>query len=269
MKKRLPKKILAAFLAAMMVVTSVPFSAITAFAANGYVDVATDAKVQAVETSMKKFQSELAKDKAYSNVVPAYKAYVACQQGLDAYIYGGESNALDGLAEKLDTAVAGMTEFTGIKANTGKYRQVKVYANDDTGYDEATYLKDGYQNVLWLETGITTDNNDGKQSKEDYSALTLYYPSATLLYDGETTPATSVMAVATGEGSWTWGASDRYISAITLENAKDGINISRNWRGGSSNLDFNWSWYWNGNKYNLSNNTTTAGNVYQIRKAVL
>lgn len=266
MKKRLPKKILAAFLAAMMVVTSVPFSAITAFAANGYVDVATDAKVQAVETSMKKFQSELAKDKSYSNVVPAYKAYVACQQGLDAYIYGGESDALDGLADKLDTAVAGMTEFTGIKANTGKYRQVKVYANDDTGYDEATYLKDGYQNVLWLETGITTDNNDGKQSKEDYSALTLYYPSATLLYDGETTPATSVIAVATGEGSWTWGASDRYISAITLENAKDGINISRNWRGGSSNLDFNWSWYWNGNKYNLSNNTTTAGNVYQIRK---
>lgn len=267
MKKRLPKKILAAFLAAMMVVTSVPFSAITAFAANGYVDVATDAKVQAVETSMKKFQSELAKDKSYSNVVPAYKAYVACQQGLDAYIYGGESNALDGLAEKLDTAVAGMTEFTGIKANTGKYRQVKVYANDDTGYDEATYLKDGYQNVLWLETGITTDNNDGKQSKEDYSSLTLYYPSATLLYDGETTPATSVMAVASGEGSWTWGASDRYISAITLDkNAKDSINISRNWRGGSSNLDFNWSWYWNGNKYNLSNNTTTAGNVYQIRK---
>lgn len=266
MKKRLPKKILAAFLAAMMVVTSVPFSAITAFAANGYVDVATDAKVQAVETSMKNFQSVLAEDKSYSNVGPAYAAYVACQQGLDAYIYGGESNALDGLADELNTAVSAITEFTGIKANTGKYRQVQVYANDDTGFDEATYLKDGYQNVLWLETGITTDNNDGKQSKEDYSSLTLYYPSATLLYDGETTPATSVMAIASGEGSWTWGASDRYISAITLENAKDGINISRNWRGGSSNLDFNWSWYWNGNKYNLSNNTTTAGNVYQIRK---
>lgn len=266
MKKRLPKKILAAFLAAMMVVTSVPFSAITAFAANGYVDVATDEKVQAVETAMKNFQSVLAEDKSYSNVGPAYAAYVACQQGLDAYIYGGESNALDGLADKLNTAVSAITEFTGIKANTGKYRQVKVYANDDTGFDEATYLKDGYQNVLWLETGINTNNNDGKQSKEDYSALTLYYPSATLLYDGETTPATSVMAVASGEGSWTWGASDRYISAITLENAKDGINISRNWRGGSSNLDFNWSWYWNGNKYNLSNNTTTAGNVYQIRK---
>ena len=91
MKKRLPKKILAAFLAAMMVVTSVPFSAITAFAANGYVDVATDAKVQAVETAMKNFQSVLAEDKSYSNVGPAYAAYVACQQGLDAYIYGGES----------------------------------------------------------------------------------------------------------------------------------------------------------------------------------
>ena len=266
MKKRLPKKILAAFLAAMMVVTSVPFSAITAFAANGYVDAATDEKVQAVETAMKNFQSVLAEDKSYSNVGPAYAAYVACQQGLDAYIYGGESNALDGLADNLNTKVKGMTEFTGIKANTGKYRQVKVYADDDTGFDEATYLKDGYQNVLWLETGINTDNNDGKQSKEDYSSLTLYYPQATLLYDGETTPATSVMAIASGEGSWTWGASDRYISAITLENAADGINVSRNWRGGSSNMDFNWSWYWNGNKYDLSNNTTTAGNVYQIRK---
>ncbi len=266
MKKRLPKKILAAFLAAMMVVTSVPFSAITAFAANGYVDVATDAKVQAVETAMKNFQSVLAQDKSYSNVGPAYKAYVACQQGLDAYIYGGESDALDGLADNLNTKVKGMTEFTGIKANTGKYRQVKVYADDDTGFDEATYLKDGYQNVLWLETGINTNNNDGKQSKEDYSSLTLFYPQATLLYDGETTPATSVMAIASGEGSWTWGASDRYISAITLENATDGINVSKNWRGGSSNMDFNWSWYWNGNKYDLSNNTTTAGNVYQIRK---
>lgn len=265
MKKRLPKKILAAFLAAMMVVTSVPFSAITAFAANGYVDVATDEKVQAVETAMKNFQSVLAEDKSYSNVGPAYKAYVACQQGLDAYIYGGESNALDGLADNLNTKVKGMTEFTGIKANTGKYRQVKVYADDDTGFDEATYLKDGYQNVLWLETGINTDNNDGKQAAEKYSSLTLYYPQATLLYDGETTPATSVMAIASGEGSWTWDASDRYISAITLENAKDGIDVSRNWRGGSSNMDFNWSWYWNGNKYNLSNNTTIAGNVYKIR----
>lgn len=266
MKKRLPKKILAAFLAAMMVVTSVPFSAITAFAANGYVDAATDEKVQAVETAMKNFQSVLAEDKSYSNVGPAYAAYVACQQGLDAYIYGGESNALDGLADNLNTKVAGMTEFTGIKANTGKYRQVQVYEKDDTNFDEATYLKDGYQNVLWLETGINTNNNDGKQSKEDYSSLTLFYPQATLLYDGETTPATSVMAIASGEGSWTWGASDRYISAITLENATDGINVSRNWRGGSSNMDFNWSWYWNGNKYDLSNNTTTAGNVYQIRK---
>lgn len=266
MKKRLPKKILAAFLAAMMVVTSVPFSAITAFAANGYVDVATDEKVQAVETAMKNFQSVLAEDKSYSNVGPAYAAYVACQQGLDAYIYGGESNALDGLADKLNTAVSAMAEFTGIKANTGKYRQVQVYEKDDTGFNEETYLKDGYQNVLWLETGINTDNNDGKQSKDTYSALTLYYPQATLLYDDETTPATSVMAVATGESGWKTGT-DRYISAITLENeAKDGIKVSRNWRGGSENLDFNWGWYYNGNKYNLSNNTTTAGNVYQVRK---
>ncbi len=269
MKKRLLKKTLAAFLAVMMVATSIPFSAITAFAANGYVDTATDEKVQAVETAMKNFASKLADEKSYSNVGPAYAAYVACQQGLDAYIYGGESDALDGLADKLDTAVAGMTEFTGIKANTGKYRQVQVYTADDTGFNEETYLSGGYKNVLWLETGITTDDNDGKASADSCSALTLFYPSATLLYDGDETPATSVMAVASGESSAN-GNKNRYISAITLENADEGIQVRNNWRGtDGNNLDFNWSWYYNGNNYNLSNNTTTAGTTYQIRKASL
>ena len=269
MKKRLSKKILAAFLAVMMVATSIPFSAITAFAANGYVDAATDEKVQTVETAMKNFASKLAEDKSYSNVGPAYAAYVACQQGLDAYIYGGESDALDGLADKLDTAVAGMTEFTGIKANTGKYCGVKVYKEDSpyTEEDEPTYLSGGYKNVLWLETGINTDENDGKASADDCSALTLFYPSATLLYDGDETPATSVMAVASGESS-TNGRKKRYISAITLENADQGIQMNNNWRGtDGGNLDFNWSWYTNGNNYNLSNNTTTAGTTYQIREA--
>mgnify|MGYP001217248509 FL=1 len=157
---------MAAFLAAMMVVTSVPFSAITAFAANGYVDVATDEKVQAVETAMKNFQSVLAEDKSYSNVGPAYAAYVACQQGLDAYIYGGESTALDGLADNLNTAVSAMAEFTGIKANTGKYRQVKVYANEIQAMMRQLILKTviktyfGLKPVLILT--ITTVSNRKK-----------------------------------------------------------------------------------------------------------
>lgn len=266
MKKRLPKKILAAFLAAMMVVTSIPFSAITAFAANGYVDVATDAKVQAVETSMKKFQSELAKDKSYSNVVPAYKAYVACQQGLDAYIYGGESTALDGLAENLDTAVAGMTEFTGIKANTDRYRTQKIFEHDSE-YSSEEFAK-AYSNVLWAETGVSLSENDGKTASSDGTvSTTLYYPSVTLMYDGKTTPVTSVMVNAAAEQK-----KDRYVGAIAFkENSySKGLTINSNWKGGTGGnneyLNFNWGWLTNQNNYNLAYNTTDPGNIYQVGK---
>lgn len=265
MKKRLPKKILAAFLAAMMVVTSVPFSAITAFAANGYVDVATDAKVQAVETAMKNFQSVLAEDKSYSNVGPAYAAYVACQQGLDAYIYGGESNALDGLADNLNTAVAGMTEFTGIKANTDKYRTQKIYEND-TVYSSEEFAN-AYSNVLWAETGVSLSDNDGKAASSDGTvSTTLYYPSVTLMYDDETTPVTSVMANAAAEKK-----KDRYVGAIAFkENSNSkGLTIDSNWKGGTGNneyLNFNWGWLTNNNNYNLAHNTTDPGNIYQVGK---
>lgn len=265
MKKRLPKKILAAFLAAMMVVTSVPFSAITAFAANGYVDVATDAKVQAVETAMKNFQSVLAEDKSYSNVGPAYKAYVACQQGLDAYIYGGESNALEGLADKLNTAVSAMAEFTGIKANTDKYRTQKIYEND-TVYSSEQFAN-AYSNVLWAETGVSLSDNDGKTASSDGTvSTTLYYPSVTLMYDDETTPVTSVMANAAAEKK-----KNRYVGAIAFkENSNSkGLTINSNWRGGTGDnqyLNFNWGWLTNNNNYNLAYNTTDPGNIYQVGK---
>ena len=265
MKKRLPKKILAAFLAAMMVVTSVPFSAITAFAANGYVDVATDEKVQAVETAMKNFQSVLAEDKSYSNVGPAYAAYVACQQGLDAYIYGGKSNALDGLADDLNTKVKGMTEFTGIKANTDKYRTQKIYEND-TVYSSEEFAN-AYSNVLWAETGVSLSDNDGKAASSDGTvSTTLYYPSVTLMYDDETTPVTSVMANAAAEKK-----KDRYVGAIAFkENSNSkGLTIDSNWKGGTGNneyLNFNWGWLTNNNNYNLAHNTTDPGNIYQVGK---
>lgn len=274
MKKRLPKKILAAFLAAMMVVTSIPFSAITAFAANGYVDVATDAKVQAVETSMKKFQSELAKDKSYSNVVPAYKAYVACQQGLDAYIYGGKSNALDGLADNLNTAVAGMTEFTGIKANTGKYISTKVWPDDNVYYytvDQDCYTN-AFNNVLYMETGINSSNPYGKvASKAGAVSTNLYYPKATLMYDG-TEASIGILIRMAGEGSTSVISKKmpRYISAITLDSTTNGkgLTVSRNWKG-TDNFDFAWCESSSNNYgYNLSYSTdaTTATTPVQIRK---
>ncbi len=263
MKKRLSKKILAAFLAVMMVITALPMSV---FAANGYVDADTDAAVTEVKNAMSEFKSKLAEpNAAYSNVTPAYQAYVNCQQGLDAYIYGGKDTALDGLADKLTAAMNAMTAFTGASANTDRYRTTQIFPADSTGYTAEAYAN-AYKNVLWLETGIDTSGNDGKAAAENYSAMTLYYPEATLMYDGVTDPATAIMAVTSGEGdAGLLGSKNRYVSAIVSES--DDLALDANWRGtAGNNFDFNWSWLTNDNKYNLANSTSASGTtVYQIR----
>ncbi len=263
MKKRLSKKILAAFLAVMMVVTALPMSV---FAANGYVDADTDPMVTATTEAMSRFKSKLSEpNAAYSNVTQAYQAYVNCQQGLDAYIYGGKETALNGLAGKLDDAISKMVSFTGATANTDRYRTTQVFPADSTGYGAEDYAK-AYKNVLWLETGIDTNTGDGKTAAENYSAMTLYYPEATLMYDGVTDPATAIMAITSGEGDpgVFGGSKNRYVSAIVSENAD--FALDSNWHGtDGGNFDFNWAWITNGNSYNLANNTSTAGTVYQIR----
>mgnify|MGYP004686800757 CR=1 FL=1 len=262
MKKRLSKKILAAFLAVMMVITALPMSV---FAANGYVDAENDAAVTEVKNAMSEFKSKLAEpNAAYSNVTPAYQAYVNCQQGLDAYIYGGKETALNGLADKLTAAMNAMSVFTGASANTDKYRTTKVFPADSTGYGSEDYAK-AYKNVLWLETGIDTSGNDGKTAAENFSAMTLYYPEATLMYDGITDPATAIMAITSGEGDAGLGRTkNRYVSAIVSES--NDFALDSNWHGtAGNNFDFNWSWITNGDSYNLSNDTSKAATVYQIR----
>lgn len=78
MKKRLSKKVLAIFLAALMVATSIPLSVLHVFAADAWTDAAQDAEVIKIENKMSEFESKLyEKDVVYCNVEPAYAAYVA------------------------------------------------------------------------------------------------------------------------------------------------------------------------------------------------
>ena len=59
MKKRLSKKILAIFLAALMVATSIPLSVLHVFAADAWTDAAQDAEVIKIENKMSEFESKL------------------------------------------------------------------------------------------------------------------------------------------------------------------------------------------------------------------
>ena len=55
MKKRLSKKVLAIFLAALMVATSIPLSVLHVFAADAWTDAAQDAEVIKIESNYQQY----------------------------------------------------------------------------------------------------------------------------------------------------------------------------------------------------------------------
>ena len=57
MKKRLSKKVLAIFLAALMVATSIPLSVLHVFAADAWTDAAQDAEVIKIENCVNQRES--------------------------------------------------------------------------------------------------------------------------------------------------------------------------------------------------------------------
>ena len=256
MKKRLSKKVLAIFLAALMVATSIPLSVLHVFAADAWTDAAQDAEVIKIENKMSEFESKLyEKDVVYCNVEPAYAAYVACREALDAYIYGGETNALNGKCDALDSAIKAMTEFTGKVTITNQYD--KVFSTESAG--GAGYLSNG----IWAGTVADTSSNNGKATCSDgRNALTLYYPEVTMLYDGSGTPlVTKIMANAGGEQR----GKNRYVFAIS-STASD-LTLNSEWKGrtGSNNyLDWNYAWTKGTDK--LSNSSASITSNYQVTK---
>lgn len=225
MKTKLSKKILSAFLAMLMVVTSVPLASVTAFAAD-------DAAVTEVKNAMAAFEAQLQTEGAFTNVTNAYNAYVDCQKALDAYIYGGETDALSGKASDLNTAISQIGTFTGATAkNNDGYTQ--LFADDSANYPSNCV------NVLWAETNYSTTRGTGTG---DYHKIDLYYPEVTYLYDGKTTPKSPVVILATGTGDAGFGRKKNR-TLLTAFFTADGLGLTENWRGKTNgNLDSTWAW---------------------------
>lgn len=253
MKKRLSKKILAIFLAALMVATSIPLSVLHVFAADAWTDAAEDAEVINIENKMSEFEDKLyEKDVVYCNVEPAYAAYVACREALDAYIYGGETDALTGKCDALDSAIKAMTKFTGKVTISNTYDT--VYSSEDAG--GAAYLS----KVLWSETGVSDARGKAK-SGDGVEALTLYYPTVTLLYDGtDVKPVTKILVNASGES----GNKNRYVYAI--KSISNDFTFNSNWKGTADSFSTNWNNLWKSGSATLSNTNTSGSTYYQTNK---
>jgi hypothetical protein len=255
MKIRLSKRLLSAFLAILMVVTSVPMLALTAFAdvvADVNADLTAntthvsnddlkDEKVAAVVLSMQKFENKLAEDnKAFTNVTPAYTAYVNCQKGLDAYLFGGESNALDGLADTLDARVAEIGEFTGYTGTAVPTFPASTVNN------MKEYLGVGFNNVLYAPQAIST----GTSNVTGGVATQIYYSSSpVLLWDGTNDTLLPVMMSANCVASSDAYNKERYIySGYPTKSSSDNsdselVELVGYWMSGND-TQANWNWNW-------------------------
>lgn len=236
MKTKISKRLLSILLAALMVITSVPLMSITALADSNAIDEA----LAEVETAMASFEDLLAVDGAlYSNVSPAYEAYVACQKAVDAYTYGGETNALDGVAEALENAISEIEEFTG-KTGTA----IPTFPTS-TESDMQGYAGSAYNNVLYAPQAtvqsVTSSDVGGVVHR------TYYATDAVLLYDGVNDTILPVLMSAALGTSGDGYNKTRYIwSGYPSDSSGNDYGdwaFEQNWASGNGN-DANWNWNW-------------------------
>lgn len=224
MKITKSKRFLAMLLSVLMVLTSLPIAAFTAFGAAAATE---DPAVTEVKTAMQKYEQKLDNGTVYTNMSAAYQAYVDCQKALDAYQYGTTKNddgsykndftgALSGKADALNNAVNNMSEFvpyTGTAHGT--------FPNDADNASEAEYAEN-YKNILYSApvTGTPVMFGENQAVTDPWRAIPLVgtlkpstadtriYMSAdtVMLYDGITNPLTGVMMTTYGNdkpgGNW-------------------------------------------------------------------
>lgn len=264
MKTKLSKRILSVFLAVLMMVTSVPVAAVTAFADNSGT-VITDAYIEAAKKQMSNFKEKLETPNAsYKKVTDAYNAYVGCQEALDAYIYGGASvSVLTQATDNLKTAIAGIEEYTGDAAiNAVNEKDRTDYSRVWAGDSSDLPLK----NILWSETNYSAERGaangiDGKGDNAPNVKTIIYYPEVTMLYDGKNIPQATIRVTATGDGN----AKDktRYVTAIELNNT-DGIILDNNWKGfDGGNFDVAWALNFGTDSISYTD-TQNGAKVYEV-----
>ncbi len=155
----------------------------------------------------------------YTNMLPAYNAYVKACAALEASEYGNNAEAtadFDNLAQDLVAKTLKMTEW--VDNVTGKYQsKVPSFSYTDAANMQSSW-KDFYNNIIYTENctssnnGSSDDGNPAGLAGEFNTAeglrVQLYYPNTILLYDGSETGARMPVMLM---GKNNTRKSDRYI----------------------------------------------------------
>lgn len=240
MKTKLSKRILSVFLAALMIVTSIPLMASNVFADVDPSDVSTmelDSYAKALNDEMKAFALKL-DGTVYSNISQAYTAYVNAQKAFDAYVYGtADSSTTVAAKDALKAASEKMTAYTGKMTGNA----VPRFPNDDGTIG----LGEGYSNLLYHPTPVEV----GSLTNANVITTLVQSNNAVLLYDGQTEVRMPVMFTAKVNAN-----KNRYVYAIyPTDNTTNGstdsaaFQLVNYWRngdisGGKGDGQLNWTW---------------------------
>ena len=235
MTKKFMKKVVALFLAVVMVVSSVPFVATAAVAAD-------DPLITSAEEAMNRYDERM-DGTVYTNMLAAYEAYVKLNGMIDRYKYIGSTTGITDQITALNNATNSMTPWQSYKGS--KYA---TFSSDADFVTEADYLKTNV-NVLYAPAA-TQQGTSGQIETATGSIFGVhqacwceakihYSPNAVMLYDGVTTP----MIVAGCEfysGQTQTYNTDTAELACYLSGATNGMSINPTWNGPDSRLNAQW-----------------------------
>ena len=237
--KRSLKRTLSVLLAVVMVISALPFTAISAFAEED-MSAQLQTAISDYETAMTNMTTD---NKIYKNLTAAYDSYVKANRYVDAYKYGKKditAAEFSAMTTELRKNTAAMTEWT---AQKGEYKQ--GFSSGDT---VPNVTANNSINILYT---TQTSGQTGGTSTGGSVERKLYYSSAVLLYDGVTKPRMPIMMSAKNNTN-----KSRYIYAAypvasdvtdprTMQAAVDheDIILIGGWRGGEgTTLDWGWNY---------------------------
>lgn len=208
------KKFLSLFLAALMVVSSVPLWAFTTLAAD----------TTAVNNAIAKYESKM-NGSVYTNMKAAYDAYIDANEALDAVNYGDKNVDLSAAANALNTATDAMQPWTAATFTAQAYHSGNNVTSVATG---------GYSNVVYASQ---TTNFTGEIKAGWYYILgKVAVPNVIVFaYDG-TNP---VYGPAVFESKADGGHSQK-IRYVSSGNSTFGFN--QNWQGFMATKDDYGKW---------------------------
>ncbi len=126
----------------------------------------------------------------YTNMKPAYDAYIAAKEAIDAFEYGNNKTVqFDRITKELEEATANMKEFVS--------PEIKFTVPTWFGLGEGNIANQSV-NVLFAEENYSNKTSACEYitwvDKEDRADIGVYYGTTVLLYDGVNTPQFPIMA---------------------------------------------------------------------------